>query len=352
MLFSMQRMMLGDLKIIRYDGQHYQVLFNSKTGAFIRIEDNGYEEPFWCKEGPELIDLSITNYCTRECEFCYRQSNRKGKHLSLKDIQNIVKQAKEIGVLQIALGGGNPNQHPRFVEILRLIRESGIVPSYTTNGLGLSDDILQATSTYCGAMAVSFYPPYDLDDYTRLAQKIKSYGIRLNLHVILMQDTIEMMTKWLSESPRLFENLNAIIFLNYKPIGGSKHNMVKDMNLLKAFFVAANKCKSVKIGFDSCSMSGIVRWMSNVKPEFLESCEAARFSAFISEDMKMYPCSFMVGTDMFGDLHRQSLKDIWYESKAFRNYRNRIFSHHCLGCQFDELCKGGCLFLKEINMCK
>lgn len=344
--------MFGDLKIVLHKNQHYRVLFNSKTGAFVRMEDKEFAEPFWCEKGPELIDLSITNYCTRECEFCYRQSNHQGKHLSFMNIQRIVKQAKEVGVLQIALGGGNPNQHPRFVEILRLIRESGIVPSYTTNGFGLTDKILHATSIYCGAMAVSFYPPYDVEYYSKLFKKITNYGIRLNLHVILKQDTIGMMTKWLSEAPEFFKYLNAIIFLNYKPIGGSKSYMVKDSNMLKAFFEAADKCKSVKIGFDSCSMSGIVRWMKNVKPEYLESCEAARFSAFISEDLKMYPCSFMVGTELYGDLQSQSIKDIWFASRAFQNFRNRIYSHQCNGCKFDEICKGGCLFLKEINMCE
>lgn len=66
----------------------------------------------------------------------------------------------------------------------------------------------------------------------------------------------------------------------------------------------------------------------------------------------MYPCSFMVGTDFYGDLHTQSLKDIWLASKAFQNFRNRINTNHCEGCQFDEVCKGGCHFLKEINMCE
>jgi MoaA/NifB/PqqE/SkfB family radical SAM enzyme len=52
---------------------------------------------------------------------------------------------------QVALGGGNPNQHPDFIEILRLTREDyGIVPNYTTNGRGLSDTVLEATRRYCG----------------------------------------------------------------------------------------------------------------------------------------------------------------------------------------------------------
>lgn len=347
----MRPMMHGDLRIERYEKQQYKVLFNMKTGAFVRMEDEGAKEPFWCMKGPELIDVSITNYCTRECDFCYRQSNREGMHLSMESIRDVVSQAKDAGVLQIALGGGNPNQHPNFVEILKLIRESSMVPSYTSNGIGLSDSILEATKKYCGAMAISFYPPYDEDYYHSLIENITSFGIRLNLHVILKNDLIEMLTKWLREPPLFFNKLNAIIFLNYKPIGGNREYMVKDVVKLKNFFEAADKCKSIKIGFDSCSMSGVAKWMKNIKSEFLESCEAARFSAFISEDMKMYPCSFMVGTNLYGDLRKYSLKEIWQKSLAFSGHRRKILEHRCNECPNIGICNGGCLFLPEINMC-
>ena len=39
-----------------------------------------------------------------------------------------------------------------------------------------------------------------------------------------------------------------------------------------------------KIGFDSCSVSGIVEYM-NVNKIFMESCEAARFSAAVNKQV-------------------------------------------------------------------
>lgn len=152
--------MPGNLIIREHPEQHYKTLFNQQTGFFMRAEDNGYPEPFWAEDGPELLDISITNYCERNCLFCYRKANPNGTHMPLESLKFVIEQAKKVGVFQIALGGGNPNQHPHFKDILRIIRESGIVPSYTTNGDGLSDDILVATKTYCGAMAVSLYEPY------------------------------------------------------------------------------------------------------------------------------------------------------------------------------------------------
>lgn len=341
--------MLGNLIITQHPEQHYRTLFNQKTGMFIRKEEKGYEEPFWSKDGPELLDVSITNYCERGCGFCYRQSDRNGAHMALSDLQRVVKQAQELGVLQIALGGGNPNQHPKFCEILRLIKEHNIVPSYTTNGDGLPDEILQFTAENCGAMAISAYPPFDARFEGKI-RRIASFGIRLNLHMILKEDMVDTAISWMQNPPDFLQYVNAIIFLNYKPINKSCVLRPIDGNKLRQFFQVASDCKVVKIGFDSCSVSGIVQMM-DVPAFLLESCEAARFSAFISEDLKMYPCSFMVGTDMYGDLRKNTMLDIWQSNAAFVDFRDRIKNNTCADCKFESLCNGGCRFLPEINLC-
>lgn len=345
----MQQKTHGDVLVCEHPLQHYKTVFSQRTGFFVRLEEDGYDEPFWSEDGPELLDLSITNYCERCCDFCYRQANPQGTHIALRDVELVVKQAKEAGVLQIALGGGNPNQHPDFVKILRLIRENGIVPSYTSNGEGLTDEILKATKEYCGAMALSLYPPYER--YEALTRIINDMGIKLNLHVILKKDTIELLTAWFKEPPALFSYINAVIVLNYKPIRGLLDLTVRDSERLKAFYDAASTCNSVKIGFDSCCVPGIVTWMS-VNPALVDSCEAARFSAFISEDMKMYPCSFMANTEQYGDLREERLLDIWQKHPAFVGHREAIRKNTCAGCAFQAVCKGGCVFMSEINQCK
>lgn len=344
----MQQQILGDFVVRDHPSQHYKTLFNPKTGFLVRLEEDGYEEPFWSEEGPELIDLSITNYCERCCDFCYRRASPAGKHMTLNDVEDVVKQAKEAGVLQIALGGGNPNQHSQFVEVLRIIRDNGIVPSYTSNGEGLTDDVLHATAQYCGAMALSLYPPYERCE--EITKRISNFGIKLNLHAILKSDTIDLLTSWFMNPPVFFSYVNAVIVLNYKPINGSKDLMVKDVERLKAFYESASACKSVKIGFDSCCIPGIVTWM-NVNPALIDSCEAARFSAFISEDMKMYPCSFMVNTEQFGDLRKDNLLDIWQKHPVFVKHREAIRHNSCPDCAHRIVCKGGCVFMPEINQC-
>lgn len=342
----------GSLVVKEHPEQHYRTVFNQYTGFFVRKEEKGFPEPTWAKDGPELIDLSITSYCQRGCSFCYRDANFNDyKHLSIDEVRSVVEQTAECGTLQIALGGGNPNQHPNFIEILRLIREKDIVPSYTTNGDGLTNDILKATADFCGAMAVSVYPPFDENYYSGLINRISVYGIKLNLHAIIRGDNLDFWIKWMKEPPSFLKYVNAIIFLNYKPIGQSGAGLLpRDKEKIVEFFLAANDCGAVKVGFDSCSISGIVQWM-NVPTVLVESCEAARFSAFISEDMKMYPCSFMVGKGWCGDLRKDSLLEIWQNNAFFKKWRVDDLPAHCSNCKHNEVCRGGCRLFEEINFC-
>lgn len=346
----MQRMMGGNKLIVKeYPDENYSVLFNKSTGFFARVEKKGFQEPFWSKVGPELLDISITNYCERYCKNCYRNSSKEGQHIDLLDYKRLIIEAKKINVFQVALGGGNPNQHPNFTDILEFTSTNGIVPSYTTNGDGLTEEILKATEKYCGAMAISAYEPYSFLE--KKIFEIKKYNIKLNIHFVLDCKSIDIALNWLKNPPWFLTEINAIVFLNYKPVNAPKEFLLKLNKKVKSFFeLIDNKKYPFKIGFDSCSISGIVKNMS-INPMFYESCESSRFSAFISEDLKMYPCSFMINTNQYGDLKKNTIQEVWQKSIHFTSFRNLIMNNNCKSCNFESLCKGGCSFLPEINLC-
>jgi len=72
-----------EILIRKHPKQYYCTFFNRRTGFFMRVEERGHLEPFWAKDGPELLDISITNWCDKECSICYRNSNKNGKHITL-----------------------------------------------------------------------------------------------------------------------------------------------------------------------------------------------------------------------------------------------------------------------------
>lgn len=339
------------INIRYYPKEHYLTLFNKKTGFFARIEEAGYKEPFYSKRGPELLDISITNWCDKKCNICYRDSNKNANHIELDNLQLILDQALELGVEQIALGGGNPNNHPDFIKILNLIRiDYGIVPSYTTNGRYLSAEIIHASKEFCGAVAVS---SFDINDEgMNAAKKLIKSGVKTNIHFVLTKNSIKQAIRWLEHPSELPNGLNAIIFLSYKPVGknGNDELSVKNSGKIKTFFSLLTKNNyKFKIGFDSCIISGIVKY-TNFDPKFIEPCEAGRFSAFISEDLKMYPCSFMAGFSDGINLKKEKIINAWSNAKIFQNTRRTLSINSC-SCDKHETCLGGCPIFSTINFC-
>ncbi len=343
---------MGEIILRNYPFDNYKILFKPKTGLFIRIEDNGFPEPFWAPSGPELLDISITNWCSRSCSFCYKNSDKNGMHMAFEDYERIMVEAKANNVFQVALGGGNPNQHPQFCEILEVTRKYGIVPSYTTNGDGLNKKILEATSKYCGAVAVSAYEPYS--NMNKILTKFFSFNVKTNIHFLLDCNTIEVALQWMKKPPNFLKNINAIIFLNYKPVGKNRTEnflLKNNTSFRELFQLVTSESYDFKIGFDSCSVSGLVSSQNGIDFNFIEPCDGARFSAYISENLLVYPCSFLGESHKGESLRNKSLREIWNKSSLFLEARNRLNSNKCNACSFQEKCFNGCPFFPEINLC-
>lgn len=337
--------------------QNYYYLFDYATGAAVRWE-KGDKDPFWRERGPEILDISITDYCERECEFCYRKASRQGYFMELPLYEQIIQQAEQAGVQQIALGGGNPNQHPKFVEFLKIAREHHIIASYTTNGQGMTDEIYRATKQYGGAVAISWYFPYN--DAENVIKKCGEYGIPVNIHFLLHKKSVSDAMRLLQSEQLLWNYVNAIVFLNYKPIRTRTYEGLRDSEEMDLFLKTALTFEECKIGFDSCMISWLMKYRELIVGESIDFCEAGRFSAFISERGFMYPCSFLCEDVNFREnIREKSLTEIWKNGTAFIIMRGQLKDPvyqkmripQCMDCGDYPLCHGGCPVF-SINRCQ
>ena len=95
---------------------NYRVSINTETGTKVRANDLDNLTP----EYPECLDVKITNQCDMCCPQCHEDSRPDGSH---GDIMN----AKFIDSLhpwtELAIGGGNPLDHPDLVPFLEKCKE-------------------------------------------------------------------------------------------------------------------------------------------------------------------------------------------------------------------------------------
>jgi radical SAM protein with 4Fe4S-binding SPASM domain len=351
------------MKTIYDQKNSYIATFDEESGFSARsgiLTEDGTEteiDPFGASF-PELLDIGIMGHCKHGLSGlclqsgveCYQSGSEiNAPNMSFENFKAIIDEIKG-RTFQIALGGrGDPDQHEDFIKILQYSSENGVVPNFTTSGLGLHKIHLPAIKRFCGAVAVSYYR----NEYTDKAiEMLTDYGIKTNIHYVLSKSTIKEAIEILS-SKRYFDRINRIIFLLHKPVGlGTVHNMlsVENPDVAEFFKYIGIPEIAEKCGFDSCSVPALLNFTENLLPESIEPCEAARFSAYISPDFKLYPCSFEQDPKQSVDLSTFSLEAAW-NSETFNDFRKR-FERRCTSCTNYPLCYGGCPVIPEITICK
>jgi radical SAM protein with 4Fe4S-binding SPASM domain len=358
---------------------HFRSWFNPANGYYLRTgildersSDTG-AEPFRASF-PHLLDIGIMGHCVHGlsglCEQdgfdCYQDGAHISQpNMSIQDFESIAGQCQG-KVFQFALGGrGDPDMHESFEAILSAARERGIVPSLTTSGWLLTPEKAALIKKYCGAAAVSWYGrPYTL----KAIELLLGRGVKTNIHYVLSSSTISQAIE-LMQSYGFPQGINRVIFLLYKPVGtdpgpgrlqaGRRPRGASAMspNILKPgdprvaeFFRLVNQPGNIPlVGFDSCCVPALIHYCGNIDPACYDACEAARFSAYITPDLNMLPCSFGQRQAWAVSLHSHSIADAW-ESLAFESFRASMHGR-CPACPKKTICLGGCPIRPEIVLC-
>jgi len=171
------------IKTRMFQEHNYKGIYlNGKTMRIALDTSKPITELSW----PEFYDVKITGKCQGECPWCYQDSNPEDAHYDvLNNVDSFFGTMTENQKpFQVAIGGGEPTSHPKFIEILKKFYDLGITPNYTTNGMELTNEIIDATQQYCGGVAVSCHA--HLDKHWRSATKIlQDANIKVNFHVII-----------------------------------------------------------------------------------------------------------------------------------------------------------------------
>ncbi len=340
------------MTLIRRHSIDYNFVADSETGVTMRwgknLSDNPHVAPL-----PELVDISISNHCSKGCTYCYRNSTTNNEFISLEDYEYILKSLNDEkwgNVFQVALGGGEPLEHPNFIEILKITRKYNVIPNFTTNGINITPELASEIKSFIGAAAIS-YSDVELIPSSNANIFIRE-GIKTNIHFILDIQSIKQAIRILKgEYNEVLNGFNSIIFLTFKPFGRGTEDLCLKLNDdLKEFclLVDNNNC-SISVGFDSCFMPMLMHF-TNTPMDFIEACECAFFSAYIDEKLVVKPCSFTNNHLDNYNLKEHSFNTIW--NKHWDAYRKAQINDCQKECKNTDNCRGGCPYYNQINLCK
>ena len=113
-------------RFVRYQNGNYTVTIDTQNGTKIRENDLD----FFRADFPESMDIKICNKCDLGCPQCHENSTPDGK---CGDIMSESFIDKLHPYTELAIGGGNPLEHPSLVPFLEKCQRLNLIPSMTVN---------------------------------------------------------------------------------------------------------------------------------------------------------------------------------------------------------------------------
>lgn len=305
----------------------------------------------YCKKNPQLISFQVelTSCCNERCVHCYIPHKNKIASISPELFYDVLKQCKEMGVMDLTLSGGEPMLHPNFLNFLQAAKRNGFAVTVLTNLTLLNDEIIATLKEISlSFVQVSLYSmnPEIHDTITQMPGsfvKTKAAIFKLIENNIPLQiscpsmrenkDSFAEVAKWaaqygirvitdyimMARYDRSTDNLEHRISLEEtEPI----INSIIENDFAYRLQIAKTDFKQIPI--------------QNVDEELM--CGVGFTSLCMSADGTLYPCAGW--HYKCGDIREQALQKIWINSpelKKLRQLRKKDMKN-CASCENYDFC--------------
>lgn len=301
---------------------------------------------------PESVHLQVNNVCNLRCPSCYvGLSEDDDGSLPLERILSLIDEWAEMGVFQLALGGGEPLMSKKFVPIVRYARSRGVVPNVTTNGWLITEELLDEAADSLGELRMSLNDAVSVNE-ALIEEKVtllRTRNLRFGFNLIVTRKNLGRLPellRWAIERGAATINL-----IRPKPAPGNERwyqhsalthadsaRLATTLPRLEAFFGKTNLTVD-------CAFSFLFHGWA---PELLRArgvagCAMGERFATVKWNGDVYPCSHLRGAEFnAGNVKDKSFREIWQSGPIFSRVRRELgqVGGDCGGCSHNAFCKG------------
>ncbi len=259
------------------------LLFDRDTGQNVLVR--GEETADRRQTAPRVVQMALTNACNKTCGFCYRPMEAKSAW-SFDDVMAFGKMLSDWGVLELALGGGEPTVFPRFAELVRgLWSSTRLAVNFTTNGTRLTGELLDAIQGSIGQLQVSVY---DDEDTNGVIDRLVARDVRFGLNYLVTPQRLRTLDAdllaWAARGVR------DVLLLSYKG-DDDVHLSRAELAALDASLIRCHEHFEgrLQLKVDVC-------WSSRLPhaPQlfFDDDCRAGSLFLSVTSDKRVLSCSF------------------------------------------------------------
>lgn len=322
---------------------------------------------------PQVVSYAITKACNLACPHCHASAREPMPDELMEDeAKNVISQLERLGTEVIIFSGGEPLLRKEL--LLRLTEECadlGIIPAMLTNGT-LIDYPTALRLKDAGMLAVGIPLDYATPERQDAFRGVKGTfqaainAIKNCLAVDLKVAVTTMILKNnIDDIPRIIEivshlGVDQIVLYDLVPVGRGRNigeltiNHIERVRLLNylnkvqeemdIFFLISGGNPLYPGALLEMHKQHETQAPDKLLKQFLVEasigCHAGIHYLSLRPNGEVYPCPFLQISA--GNIRKQSLFEIWQNSKILQDLRNRnLLTGKCGSCEYKYVC-GGC----------
>lgn len=297
---------------------------------------------------PPLVWLELTRECNLRCPHCYIDGGlRRNNEMSTDDLHLVVDDLADMGVWAVALTGGEPTMHPNFVDLVTHARDRGLLVGVATNGLFLTDRLLEDLPNDGVIVSVSLDGLHldgregkEFEVVTDAIARAQEAGFHTNIMTNTTSQNLELLARVMKWAKWHKVSVRSVPF---SPLGRGKaapelENSVADVQAAAEFWM--QECEWEHEYHSEVGLCVGLIFNFGLTLAYMSSrCSSGRFLAYICADGTVYPCTMCAGEQILSPGRLQPdrrFSDIWRSEWEIRKYSWANFAATCNGCPINR----------------
>ena len=311
----------------------------------------------FASRGPLWVNAEITYKCPLHCVFCYNPVDyaKTGPELTTDEWVKTLRQARELGAVQLGVSGGEPLMRDDCEQIIAEAGKLGYYVNLLTSGIGLTEKRIAAFKEGgLNQIQLSFQDSTkEMNDFlsstktfdlkSKAAKLIKQYDYPMVLNVVLHRMNIDHMQQILDMAEAIgADHVELANTQYYAWAMVNRDQLLPSQEQLVRAEAVTNKFRE-KIGSKMKLYFVVPDYYSN-RPKKCMNGWGTTFLNIAPDGLAM-PCHearMLPGLNL-PNVREHDLKWIWQDSPGFKAYRGDTWMKEpCRSCDEKEKDWGGC----------
>ncbi len=307
---------------------------------------------------PKHVSLEITGHCQLSCHHCFNESGPGIEHeLPLEVIERLMDEMMTWGLEAVRISGGEPTLHAQFRAVVAACEKRAINIVLNSHGVysrellewlctaPISRFLISLDGSKESHEAIRGKGTFDRAVVSCRALRRAGQNLCIGFHVgrSNQNDLVELI--------ELAAEIGADFKLSpIRPSGRAAYEMSGELIQPEQFCTLVQEVNRLRRRYphihlftDFDIFGGKDKAPKNMT---MPSCKAGRTMLNISYSGEIYPCAFFATADRrfsAGNIHHDSITDIWSESPVFEPFRIYSKADVCQRCpHYQQSCVGGC----------